>query len=147
MPLYIKSDVKSLRSKWSNVTQDCLDFGGNTSTNAVQTKDKAPTARVVCGHECDFGCITSQIAAVLESKVEEGCLRRFLRQSLHNGSVRQRLVNILDHLLCIRQQHHRVVGIKHIVIDAGIAHAAHAALDEEHSLGLAHIEHRHPVDG
>ena len=62
------------------------------------------------------------------------------------GLVRQRLVDFLDHLLGVGQQHHRLVHVEHVVVDPGIADAAHRALDEHHRLGLVDVEHRHAVD-
>lgn len=63
-----------------------------------------------------------------------------------HGLVCQRLHNIVDHLLCVGKKHHRLVHVKHVVVDAGITDPAHRALDEEHGLGLVHIEHRHAID-
>jgi hypothetical protein len=57
----------------------------------------------------------------------------------------ERLDDFLGHLLAVAEQHHRVVAVEQLVVDAGIADA-HRALDEQNGLGLLDVEHRHAVD-
>ena len=57
----------------------------------------------------------------------------------------QVLDDLLDHLLGVPEEHHRVVAVEELVVDAGIA-GRERTLDEEHRLRLLHIEHRHAVD-
>ena len=51
----------------------------------------------------------------------------------------------VGHLLGVAEQHHRVVAEEQLVLDAGVARA-HAALDEQHGLGLLDVEDRHAED-
>jgi hypothetical protein len=55
------------------------------------------------------------------------------------------VIRVIDHLLGVAEQHHGVVAEEQLVLDAGIARG-HAALDEQHGLGLFHVQHRHAVD-
>src|SRR5215213_7897773 len=47
----------------------------------------------------------------------------------------ERLDDLFGHLLRVAEEHHRVVAEEQLVLDPGIA-GAHAALDEQHGLGL-----------
>src|SRR5438270_4902663 len=58
----------------------------------------------------------------------------------------ERLYDLLGHLLGIAKEHHRVVAIEQLVIDAGVADTAHRALHEQPCSRLLHIQHGHPVD-
>src|SRR5205085_7674372 len=59
----------------------------------------------------------------------------------------QRLHDLFDHLLGVGEQHHRIVAVEKLVVDAGIADAAHRALHAQNRLRLLHVEHRHAIDG
>ena len=56
----------------------------------------------------------------------------------------ERLDDIFAHLLGVAEQHHRVVAVEQLVVDAGVARG-HRALDEEHGLGTLDLEDRHAV--
>src|SRR5262249_32920440 len=64
--------------------------------------------------------------------------------SLMRGAL-ERLHDVLAHHLGIGEEHHRVVAEEQLVVDAGIARG-HAALHEQHGLGLLDVEDRHAVD-
>ena len=53
--------------------------------------------------------------------------------------------DFLAHFLGVAEQHHRVVAVEQLVLDAGIARG-HRAFDKEHSLGPLDLEDRHTVD-
>src|ERR1700690_4023583 len=54
----------------------------------------------------------------------------------------QRLDDFFRHLLGVGKQHHGVVAEEQLILHPGIT-TAHAALDEQHGLGLFHIQDRH----
>mmetsp|Transcript_14374 Transcript_14374/g.18517 ORF Transcript_14374/g.18517 Transcript_14374/m.18517 type:complete len:253 (-) Transcript_14374:832-1590(-) len=57
----------------------------------------------------------------------------------------ERLDDILDHLLRVRQQHHCVVAEEQLVLDASIA-GPHRAFDEQNRPSIFDVEHRHAID-
>src|SRR3546814_19202368 len=59
----------------------------------------------------------------------------------------ERLDDIVGHFLGVAEQHHRLIHVEEVVVDPGIADAAHRALHEQHSLRLFDVEDGHAIDG
>src|SRR6516164_599428 len=57
----------------------------------------------------------------------------------------ERLDDLLAHFLGVAEQHHRIVAVEQLVLDAGITRG-HRSLDEKNGLGALNLQDRHAID-